>query len=83
MNSQKRQTATPWDEFSRWLQKESVFGEKKKKKGAFELQNDRPPPSSLELHNNGLCYVHLSSVTTRLNDIIKMGMQKTHNMKVI
>lgn len=46
---------------------------KKKEEVAFELQNDRPPPSSLELHNNGLCYVHLSSVTTRLNDIIKMG----------
>lgn len=31
MNSQKRQTATTWDEFSRWVQKESFLGGKKKK----------------------------------------------------
>lgn len=47
------------------------------------LLNYKMADPLLQLHNNGLCYVHLSSVATQLYDITQMGDAKTHNMKVI
>lgn len=62
--------------------KESFWGRRKKKKLLLNYNMSDPPLP----HGNFttmVCVMYiLSFVTTQLNDITRMGMQKTHDMKV-
>ena len=63
--------------------KESVLGRRKKKKKLLLNYKMSDPPLPHGNFTTMVCVMYiLSSVTTQLNDITRMGMQKTHNMKV-